>query len=418
MIQSTAPALLNTSSDVKALLAEAGKSGVLVVSRRGLERADATGEALLETLRAVGSHADTCQGKGSREFFDDLSADDLGHAPSWIDAGSVYEELIAADTSQPAGYVFCLDPWAAQLIRDDDAQSGARWYFVSDLDSRKDLSHEGYWEQLAEWLARRPFAGIIAKEAWDDVLRSAPVAAAAEDRPPAIHLQKPGAWQWKTFSHSSGRPMAAEDVIVFLVKYGGSIPHLRVFLDSLARQEYPNEAVRTTILTPEHTRELETYLRWFGLAHPTLKIDTLVITDSGNAPWKGTLDRLLRSLPDALVVLGTDRAILPKTFARVSRDNSKKDPLPSISGVPMSAEASAHVITGNLDAVANYEALLTAFSSEAKASPSESLRLIPKALWKGGRDGPMAKITEHLRKSDATECRPGDLGILELRDLE
>lgn len=398
MIRTSSPTVLDHSADVTALLSEAEKARVLVLSRREAVRAEGP---LAKVIRNLDRHEELCAGRGSYEIFGDAPLDDLGHAPYWIDAGSVCEDLVNLGTDS-VDYVFCLDPWAAQLVRDVDAASGARWYVVSDLSVRKPLAHGEYWAQLEEWFERRPFAGIIAREAWEGALRTesdelSPV------RPASVHAQRPGAWQWKKISTS-----ADEQTLHFLVKYSGSLPHLRVFLDSLVRQECLKEQLRATILTSEKTEDLQRYLRWHALAHPTLTAESIVTLE---------VDQSLGAVPGALVVLADDHTILPPRFSRFAFAMAAADACPLLRRIPLSVEATAHVLTGNLDAVGNYESLVGAFIRESKTGSEEAVRLIPSNVWMGGDLGPLANIMTYVRESDDTAHRPIGPGMLHLGDL-
>jgi hypothetical protein len=400
-----APSVLDDPSEVKALLSEAEDARVLAISRRELVRADCAGRSLLDTLRELGRHADDSAGKGSLEILGDAPVGDLGHAPSWIDAGGVYEDLVAHGPEQ-GDIIFCLDPWAAQLIRDDDSASGARWFVVSDVNVRKPASHEDYWAQLEEWLERRPFAGIISREAWEEALGSRAV--------PSVHLQRPGAWQWKTMGGTAEPSGAGTQALLFLVKYSGSLPHLRVFLDSLARQDHPRERLRATILISEESEDLRRYLRWHALAHPTLAVEALVMSPS-ETDANAELNRSLEAFPGALVVMTGDHTILPSGFSRVALEMSAARVLPSLPGLPLSAEASAHAVTGNLDAVAHYESLAAAFSRAPESAAEDAVRLVPAEAWRGGDLGPVANIMAYVRETG--HAAVGGPALLQLGDL-
>jgi hypothetical protein len=394
MIRNASPAILESASDIRALLCEAEKARVLVLSRHGVVRVE---HRIADAVRDLEQDEERRPGKGSREILAGDSTEDVGHGPFWIDAGSVYEDLLSLG-SDTADIIFCLDPWAAQLIRDEDAASGARWYIISDLGSRKSVSYEEYWGQLEEWFERRPFAGIILREAWIEALGSEPTDPPA-DHAASIHLQKPGAWQWRKISGTS------EQLLHFLVKFSGSLPHLRVFLDSLARQDCPKDRLQATIVTSENSEDLRRYLRWHALAHPTLEVESVATPH---------LDRTLESHPGAVLVLTGDHTILPPRFARVTLERIAADGCPSLYGVPLSAEASAHVLTGNLDPVAHYESLLEACSHTSSA---EAVRLVPPESWMGGELGPMGNIMAYVRESEGARPRLEGPGLLCLGDL-
>lgn len=405
------PSVLEDAAAVKALLAEAENAKVIVISRRELVRADHAGPSLASTLRELDRHAEDCRGKGSTEILGEAPMDNLGHAPFWIDAGEVYEDLIAQSPEQ-GDIVLCLDPWAAQLIRDDDAATGAKWFVVSDVNVRKPGSHEDYWGQLEEWLERRPFTGIISRDAWEEALG---LDSGDGHAAPSGHSRRSGAWQWKTMGEAPEPGAAESQAILFLVKYSGSLPHLRVFLDSLARQEMPKENLRVTILSSEPAEDLRQYLRWHALAHPTLAMEVLVTAGADDGPWSSELNRSLEAFSGALVVLTGDHTILPSRFSRVALNMAAADGRPALSAIPLSAEASAHVVTGNLDAVAHYEKLVDAFSRKLEKSAGDAVRLVPPKAWLGGELGPLANIMAYVRETN--DAPPGGPALLQLGDL-
>jgi len=411
MTTTNVPGILETPSEVKELLAEAENGRVLVISRRELARADHSGPSFIEALRELDHHAEDCPGKGSLEILGEAPIGELGHAPFWIDAGGVYEDLVA-HPPENGDIVFCLDPWAAQLIRDDDGANGARWFVVSDVNVRKPGPHENYWGQLEEWLERRPFAGIISREAWEEALGFDP----GDNRAaPSGHPQRSGAWQLKLLG-GSPEPSATEaKAIFFLVKYSGSLPHLRVFLDSLARQEMPKDRLRATILSSEPAEDLRQYLRWHALAHPTLAVEVLVTSGVDNGPWSSELNRALEAFSGPVVVLTGDHTILPSRFSRVALEMAAGNTCPSLSAIPLSAEASAHVVTGNLDAVAHYEKLVDAFSRKSEEGAGDAARLVSAKAWLGGELGPLANIMAYVREADSTTV--GGPALLQLGDL-
>lgn len=139
--------------DVNALLAEAGQGTALLLTHRSLRRVENGGERLRELLCT-----DDDARPAGRAILE--SSDRLGHAPAWIDAGVVYEELLEDRGS--ADFIFCLDPWAAQLLsRAKESAPDAKWVLVTDPTT------EGtgeYWEALDRWLGSLPWSMIVPRD--------------------------------------------------------------------------------------------------------------------------------------------------------------------------------------------------------------------------------------------------------------
>jgi hypothetical protein len=414
------PRVVSQPSEVSRLLGEAAKGKGVILSRRELNGFEKVSLSELNShLRDLGRHDAQCGGEASRETLGIEHAADLGDSPAWMDAGSLYEELISTlETRGPVDFVFCLDPWSAQLISHaGEAAFGAQWIFVSDLERRRAQSHPEYWEQMEQWFNASSFSAIIAQDAWDRAI-SGPEGETQGDPSGRIHLERPGAWQWRRISGSPIAKPSREGTLLLLVKYSGSLPHLRVFLDSLARQDFPKDSLHCAILGGEGGGALETYLKWFALSHSQLSI-ALVDTSAGTGEgWKPELNRLLKQVPGAVLVLTGDHSVLPDRFARVTVEMSKSKTRPLLFGVPLSFEATAHIITGNLDPLPNYENLLRAFSETLKEPFPESARIISPETWMTGGGDPSSRILEMAQATGSTVSDPSQgLGLLQLGDL-
>jgi len=141
---------MTSKKDVDALLADAGKSTSLLLRAGSLQRVENGGDRLRQLLLA--NHAVVPTEKSIVEL-----SRDVGHAPRWIDAGGVYEDLIEDRGS--ADFIFCLDPWAAQLLsRAKESAPEAKWVLVSDPHPNEYLE---YWKSLDRWLSSLPWSMVI-----------------------------------------------------------------------------------------------------------------------------------------------------------------------------------------------------------------------------------------------------------------
>jgi hypothetical protein len=414
------PRVVSQPSEVSCLLGEAAKVKGLILSRRelcGFEQVSLS--ELRSVLRDFGQHDEQCGGKASREILGTDQAGDLGDSPAWMDAGSLYEDLISTlETREPVDFVFCLDPWAAQLlIQSGDLAFGAQWILISNLERRRAKSHPEYWEQMDQWFSASAFSTIIPQDAWDQAI-GAPEEDSSIDQGDRIHLERPGAWQWRRISGSPTAKPPKEGTLLFLVKYSGSLLHLRVFLDSMARQDFPKDTLHCAILGGEGGGAIETYLKWFALSHSQLSI-ALVDTSAGaGEEWKPELNRLLKQVPGAVLVLTGDHSILPARFSRVAVEMSKAKARPMLFGVPLSIEATAHIITGNLDPLSNYENMLRAFSGNTNEPLSESVRIVSPETWMESDEDSSSRILEIAQATGSTVSDPSQgLGVLQLGDL-
>jgi hypothetical protein len=315
------------------------------------------------------------------EIFDPSTIAELGHAPDWIDAGAAYEELLKELENEPADVIICRDPWSAQLLsRAGEASTSARWIFESDVDERE---HAEYWRDMEPWFRSLPWSEIKAIEA------------------PPEHLQKPGAWEWRSIS-----PLTSG--VVLLVRYSGSFPHLKAFVDALARQHYPKERMSCLILAKERSADLDRYLRWLALAHPKMRVSVVQDAAGAERPWEARLNRTLAEWTNATVVLVDDHAVLPEHFAR---DLAAEEASVAFSSLPLSPEVTAHVLTGNLDPLATYDKLAGGFGDEPTP---ENARAIPAEVWRSGEGAPSARILRLAAEPTGDAPRRS---LLQLADL-
>lgn len=417
MTSTLSPAVLEQPAQVEALLAEAGNTKVLILSQGELgcaERpAESLGQLLCQSSRGKGS-LDT----GARAIFGSLPLHELGHAPHWIDAGALFEELeshLGAAGDLP--YVFCMDPWAGQLLgRSDDLAERAKWVYVSDLEERKKSgSHPAYWEALETWFRELPFTCILPKALLVRAMeaKGAPPKALPLPKANVIHAERPGAWQWRVLRQARASAKPRLRTLLMVCRYSGSLAHLRVFLDSVVRQELPKEALEVAILAPPGKEDLESYLKWFALAHEALRVRLLQLSAEDSKGWKIKLNDRLSKDPEATVVLLSDHCILPKVFGPFLLSKSVPEQVIAFPGLAIGTLASAHIVTGNLDPIEHYEKLTQGSSGDQVPRKPEIARCIPPKLWTGGEGEPFSRIFG-LAQGSASVSGPA---LLELADL-
>ncbi|HXC66061.1 MAG TPA: hypothetical protein VN638_01510 [Nitrospiraceae bacterium] len=321
----------------------------------------------------------------SGEIFSGEAAVELGHAVSWIDAGTVYEDLIALFESQePPDVVICMDPWAAQLCKRPEVdRSQCRWIFVTDSQQMRTSAHSRYWDQVEAWLAELPFyatfcLGVVGSERTTAL---DPESQTSHPKPAVIsrtYLEKPGAWRWKRISEPQPLEMPGTGIITLLLQHSGSLSHLRIFMDSWARQDFSKSRMRLLLLARAWSQDLSDYLRWLSLVHTDLDI---VRIDQSQESWGEQLDGALATLLGSTLVMTGDHALLPETFASTVRGCSGSKTGTVILGVPMSLEVSAQIILGNMDHIRHQDSLLRAFAGASRHQPIEIARVFPPLLW-------------------------------------
>ncbi len=316
-------------------------------------------------------------------------------AVRWVEAGDLFEKVAsAAEKGARFDYAFCLDPWAACILsRLGNLLEGVAWIFVSDLKGRS-KEDKAFWDSMEFWISTLRFHHIVPVEA---LIREAQGAAGAPSlENPSCREGGPGAHEETTGltpaqsaetdptnpytghriqilpASSLGKPLTLKVSILLQHYGGGGSSYTRVFLDSLIRQKMPPEEIEVWVSTPEVAGDLAEYLRIFALAHPRPAIRPFDPGRSEGIPFRAPV-----------VAVSDAGVILPETLLdEVSRD-AGKDGIRHIPHVLIGREVAAHILTGNLDPVAHYEALRKA---HVEARPEGRLADDPPRFLFGPRD--------------------------------
>jgi hypothetical protein len=373
-----------SETEASRLLQEIAAGRGVILSCHGLRFLEHSSVSDLEgSISSLKPSPGARKGSSSAEIFGEDSVRDLGDAPAWVDAGEVYEELIATIEGRgPLDFVICVDPWAAQLrSRAGEIAEDARWILIADPEGhRRGGANEGYWEFLDQWFETLSFTMILTEGVWDKVRKNSEQTRSRRTDDP-VFLQQPGSWIWRRVSPRQLPP------VLFLVRYSGSLGHLRVFLDSLVRQADAGRSFRCVVLSGPVGDDARSYLRWFSIAHDHLSVDLVEITAPSADAWRVKLGQLLASSGSPTLVLLGDHSILPNSFVRTLQEGR----VSYARGTLLSSEASAHIITGNLDPITNYDSLLRAHSG-AQAEGAEGARVLSPEAWEGPGGDTVSRI--------------------------
>ena len=422
---------LGWASDVLALLHEASGTRSVALVRGTCEPLGSPGRSqsglglgvrLLELMRS------TAHAGGAREMqlFEPDTLETLGHAPLWERAGALYEELLARSQNEGAPtYIFCLDPWSAQILsRMNESFPSARWILISDLARRKGGQDQDYWEKLDEWLRALAFFAIVPLDVLTEVTEKAEIAlpllphSTSEGR---TVLEKPGAWQWRRLRRAAPPARRAPPgYLLFVSPFSGSLPHLGVFLRCLVRQEYPQSHLGLLLLVRQASGDLETFLKWHRLVHPEMRIEALVASLCERNDWENEVRTLLAKNPAMRIAWLHDHVLLPAKLAqaidRADRDGARI----RLGSLPLSLEISGRILLGEEDPIVSYEKLITPFREALQAGvldPSgEHGFALPSGLGKGRETELLIQIGAYFegRKISPTlepsaQCNPIDL---------
>lgn len=399
---------MTVESQIRALIEEAALLRGMILSRRGVVRYGGVSPAhLRELLRSATEGDPAHHGAGSLEILGHEDPESFGHAPQWLDAGRILEEVASSVALEgPPDIVFCMDPWIAQLKRGGlEAVSASQWIWVSDVQDDRIGPHKEYWERLESWLEDLGFSQILTKVGLEQE-ESLPKRSSPVDRENRIHLARPGAWTWLRIL---GRPALQLENLFFLVRYSGSVAHLRIFLDSLRRQEGPRIDLQGVVLSAGPDPQLDQYIKWISLSQPELQLEVLDTLRGEGEEWKRKLNERLGKVGKTTLVLTGDHTVLSPSFVRTVRSGKYF----TLRGTILSTDLTAHVLTGDVDLIPDHARLLEAF---AKGTPSDCGRVLPSRQWQGIDDDASTRILSLVRESPGARSG-GVLQLLELADL-
>ena len=366
-------------------------------------------------------------------------SNDWASACKWIEAGRLFE-LLTREEAAGANYehIVCMDPWVASiLVGQDDLLSKASRHYVGDASKISKNEGGDYARELEEWLgATPPFDEPIDKRGIKKEVYSQPPTSAMKDpgpppqvvpssrdgsvpllpRQPTLSVSRDpmSGKSWNSplgrlVTFGPSRPKGDQGATAsrthlkhprnlrhpihlnMLVVAPGDLLRLRVFLDSLIRQERqerrdkqdPKAAdmevficIRSGGTAPP---ELEPYLRILKVTHPEVRIS---LVENGG---EGGIDKLLAGDPDGLLIID-GRCVLPRDFIQtvVTVMTLESGRSRDFSHLLVHREVSAHVLSGNLDPVAHYEDLRQVheknLGEENPENPRPILRLVPASV--------------------------------------
>lgn len=293
---------------------------------------------------------------------------------AWIEAGDLFEGLLAAAAK---GYVFdhvfCLDPWAALIMTAGRRVfPKAKWYFVSDFEDRGRSGASDYWTNTGAWIRALPFdleipiahlaADARRTPSWN---RVAPPICAPETR--GITSAQKGTeqerlsrrWGATLTRQPETARLPAKALTVFIL-YGGRLLNLRASLDTLARQECDTAGLSIRVVSSGSSEILSECLRHFSVAHPQIPWDWLDAGPGGNPSISALAPKLFTKPDGRLLVFTDDSTLFPVDFVKRVLGRGASGGHWPVQRITLPGEASAHVLTGNLDPVTHYEKLIAA----------------------------------------------------------
>lgn len=145
------------------------------------------------------------------------------------------------------------------------------------------------------------------------------------------------------------------------------LQRFRIFLDSLARQEYPRARMEICIALPGNPDGALEYLELFQSAHPGLAV-RVKTADEELRRNRGALINAAFSVSRGKTVMVADGDIvLPSNFVAAQLQAMDENTVSGCWRTALSSEITAQIVTGNLDAVANHAALSTQWDESQRA---------------------------------------------------
>jgi len=135
------------------------------------------------------------------------------------------------------------------------------------------------------------------------------------------------------------------------------LQRFRIFLDSIARQDYPRDRIEICVAAPGNPDGLFEYLELFHQAHQKIRISVVEIpeTDCKN---RGKMINAAFKASSAPVVMAADcDIILPSYFIKNMLSAHSPKHVLGCWRTPLDANVTAHIVTGNLDPVDLFDQL-------------------------------------------------------------
>jgi hypothetical protein len=169
----------------------------------------------------------------------------------------------------------------------------------------------------------------------------------APQRPPSRDTARlPGEAAGNNSVRLRDRATADFAVLTCCYKY---LQRFRVFLDSIARQDYPQGRIEICVAAPGNPDGLFEYLALFRKAHPALAVVVVDVPEAERINRGKMINAAFRGSTAPVVMVADGDLVLPPRFVRDMLEAYVPDRVLGCWRTPLSAEATAHIVTGNAD---------------------------------------------------------------------
>jgi len=144
------------------------------------------------------------------------------------------------------------------------------------------------------------------------------------------------------------------------------LQRFRVFLDSIIRQAYPLDQIEVCVALPGNPDGVDEYLQLIRQIHPALSIISVKVSEAIRKNRGRQINEAFRESTGDIIIVNDCDIVLPKYFCERIQRGYHHEAVIGCWRTALSPEVTAHILTGNLDPVENFELLKTQWDEEER----------------------------------------------------
>jgi len=166
------------------------------------------------------------------------------------------------------------------------------------------------------------------------------------------------------------KPEIEFSILTCCFKY---LQRFRCFLNSVARQTYPLEKIEVCVALPGNPDGVKEYLELVQKAHPKLRIAIADVDETARANRGKMINEAFKISSGNVVMVADCDLILPGNFVARMLKEHQTDSVTGCWRTPLSPLVTAHILTGNLDAVEQFDNLYQQWDSDQSQGVREGV---------------------------------------------
>ena len=162
---------------------------------------------------------------------------------------------------------------------------------------------------------------------------------------------------------ASKRGVREISILTCCFKY---LQRFRMFLDSIVRQNYPLDRIEICVALPGNPDGVLEHIALLQRIHPLLSIVPVNVPETMRKNRGKQINAAFHASSAQVVMASDCDLVLPKNFVQRILKEHQPEFVLGCWRTPLSAEVTAHIITGNLDAVEHFDTLSQQWDPEEK----------------------------------------------------